>query len=188
MPTTPTSGLPYPALTDPPNAPQQISNLAAAIDGRVFNSNLWTAFTPTWTALNINPTLGNGTLSGRYQKMGRMVIFDIWLSAGSTTSAGAGPWTIGGLPFLSASREQRLSLSMWWNALGIHWNGVGVIGASTSVVIPRLPISAIDCRLATAQSANSTNAASTGVPLRDGNFSFLPSDNLAIYGTYEAAS
>lgn len=188
MPTTPVSGLRYPAATDPPNGPLQIGNLASDLDGRVFSSNTWTAFTPTWTAATINPTLGNGSLIGRYHKMGRLVVFQITLTAGSSTSAGAGVMLLGGLPFLSAAREQRVPASMYWNDQAVHWDGVGLIGASTNSVLPRLPISATDCRLLQAKSADGTNASGTGVPLRPGSFSFLANDNLHIYGTYESAS
>lgn len=51
----------------------------------------WTAYTPTWTALSVNPTLGNGVLVGAYRATGKTVDFRVKLTIGSTTSAtGAG--------------------------------------------------------------------------------------------------
>lgn len=62
-----------------------------------FNSmfGAWTAYTPTWTAATSNPALGNGTILGRYMKIGRTVLCDIILTAGSTTTYGSGAYSIG---------------------------------------------------------------------------------------------
>lgn len=42
----------------------------------------WSSFTPTWT----NLTVGNGTSTGKYKKIGKIVWFKIDLVWGSTTS------------------------------------------------------------------------------------------------------
>lgn len=55
-------------------------------------SNDWTTFTPTWTSTGTTPTLGNGTLTGKYIKIGKLVIAQIYLKFGSTTSGGTGNW------------------------------------------------------------------------------------------------
>ncbi len=52
----------------------------------------WTSYTPTWTASTTNPGIGNGTLVGRYQKIGRTVNLHINLTAGSTTTYGSGTY------------------------------------------------------------------------------------------------
>lgn len=52
----------------------------------------WTSDTPTWTASTTNPVLGNGTLSGRYLKIGRTVHRVIDLLTGSTTTYGSGTY------------------------------------------------------------------------------------------------
>jgi hypothetical protein len=52
----------------------------------------WTTYTPTWTASTTNPTLGNGTLSGRYLQIGKRIEFSIQITWGSTTTAGTGTW------------------------------------------------------------------------------------------------
>ena len=47
----------------------------------------WTAYTPTWT----NLTVGNGTQDSRYIKAGRLVIVNLELTLGSTSSVGTIP-------------------------------------------------------------------------------------------------
>ena len=63
----------------------------------------WAAFTPTWTASTTNPTIGNGTLLGRYLIEGKRMHFSIYIKFGSTTTAGSGTYTIGNLPGTSKS-------------------------------------------------------------------------------------
>lgn len=50
----------------------------------------WQTYTPGWGASTVNPTLGNGTLTGRYFKIGRFVQVQIALNIGSTTNLGTG--------------------------------------------------------------------------------------------------
>ena len=52
----------------------------------------WTAYTPTWTAVTTNPSLGNGTLTGSYHRIGKTIFFTISLTIGSTTTLGSGGW------------------------------------------------------------------------------------------------
>lgn len=54
----------------------------------------WTSYTPTWTATGGTPTLGTGTLEGRYIKAGNLLHLRLALVWGSTTSAaGTTLWT-----------------------------------------------------------------------------------------------
>lgn len=48
----------------------------------------WTTYTPTWTATGGTPTIGNGTIVGRYVKAGNLCHVWMFLSIGSTTSLG----------------------------------------------------------------------------------------------------
>jgi hypothetical protein len=48
------------------------------------------SYQPTWTTLATDPTLGNGTLTGSYYKIGKLVHVDLDLSIGSTTTFGTG--------------------------------------------------------------------------------------------------
>lgn len=56
----------------------------------------WTAYTPTWTASGVNPTLGNGTITAASITAGKLTIIRIVLTFGSTTTAGTGvyAWTL----------------------------------------------------------------------------------------------
>lgn len=52
----------------------------------------WSGYTPTWTASTTNPTLGNGTLNGKYKQIGKTVMVRVTFIVGSTTTFGAGAW------------------------------------------------------------------------------------------------
>ncbi|WP_416983562.1 hypothetical protein [Streptomyces sp. T028] len=65
----------------------------------------WTSYTPTWTAATTNPVLGNGTITGRYMKVGRTVLAGFTLTTGSTTTYGSGNYSFG-VPTAAASASQ----------------------------------------------------------------------------------
>lgn len=48
----------------------------------------WTLGAPTWTASAGTPALGNGSLTGRYRRIGKTLQFQFRLVAGSTTTFG----------------------------------------------------------------------------------------------------
>jgi hypothetical protein len=68
--------------------------LAAAIDALGAKVSGWTTYTPDWYATSGSPTIGNGTLSGRWRRVGDTAEVEIYLAIGSTTSISAahGPW------------------------------------------------------------------------------------------------
>jgi hypothetical protein len=84
----------------------QDTNTMTQYDGTtwqtVLNGGTWTSYTPAWTGSVTNPVLGNGTIAGRYSKVGKMVDFSIKITAGSTTTFGSGPWSLS-LPVAAAS-------------------------------------------------------------------------------------
>ena len=49
-------------------------------------------YTPVWTAYTTNPTLGNGTIIGRYIQLEEWIWVQIQLTAGTTTSGGSGQY------------------------------------------------------------------------------------------------
>jgi hypothetical protein len=59
-------------------------------DGRATGDGVWTDYTPTWTGTS--PSIGNGTLAGRYTRIGDLVIVQIRLIAGGTTTFGGSEW------------------------------------------------------------------------------------------------
>lgn len=52
----------------------------------------WKTYTPVWAGTS-NPSLGNGSIEGRYSQNGKTVDFSIVLTVGSTTTRGSGNWT-----------------------------------------------------------------------------------------------
>ena len=54
---------------------------------------VWDSYSVAWTAATTNPALGNGTLTGRYLRMGKTVIVGIHLVLGSTTTLGSGAYS-----------------------------------------------------------------------------------------------
>ncbi|MGV9850417.1 hypothetical protein ACWDWU_16855 [Streptomyces sp. NPDC003442] len=75
-----------------------IGNVAAAN----ITTGTWTTYTPTWTASTTNPSLGNGTLIGKYALIGKTCHGHINLVTGSTTTYGSGTWSWA-LPVTSAN-------------------------------------------------------------------------------------
>lgn len=69
----------------------------------------WTAYTPTWGGTTTNPTLGNGSLSGRYVQAGKLTYYSIQLTIGSTTTVGSGTYTFT-LPFAARSSSPRMPI------------------------------------------------------------------------------
>lgn len=49
-------------------------------------------YSPVWSASGAQPTLGNGTLIGRYALVSGMVFLALRLGVGSTTGLGTGDW------------------------------------------------------------------------------------------------
>ncbi|MEU2143627.1 hypothetical protein ABZ741_04850 [Streptomyces globisporus] len=100
-----------------------------------FNSmfDAWTSYTPTWTSSGTNPSLGNGSITGRYMKVGRTCTASILLTTGSTTTYGSGTYLFG-LPFTAAAAvvsclgPARLSGTDTW--LGHMLLGSGSIAAN----------------------------------------------------------
>ncbi len=80
------------------------SDLNAAIASSVMTTGLgaWTAYTPVWTGTSTNPVIGNGTITGKYCKTGRLVVGSFTITVGSTTTFGSGGYVVS-LPFSSAT-------------------------------------------------------------------------------------
>lgn len=55
-------------------------------------SGVFSTYSPSWTGTSTDPSLGNGTITGRYTMVGKLVTGQIRLLTGSTTSFGSGAW------------------------------------------------------------------------------------------------
>ena len=49
-----------------------------------------TAFTPTWSSSGTQPVLGNGTITGRFVRINKLIYVIMQLTIGSTTTVGTG--------------------------------------------------------------------------------------------------
>jgi hypothetical protein len=59
----------------------------------------WTSYTPGWSASAGTPSIGDGTLVGRYNRIGKTLSLNIVLTAGPATTYGtAGAYWLFGLP------------------------------------------------------------------------------------------
>lgn len=130
----------------------------------------WTSYTPVWTSSGSAPGLGNGTLTGAYVQVGKIVHFRIRLRAGSTTTFGTGSF--------------RFTLPVETIAV---FSGAGEVIGQAALLDNSDPqryirhaytFSETICSLVDEAGAAVTNT----VP-----FTWASLDNLSIVGTYEAA-
>lgn len=85
------------------------------------NDAEWITYTPTWTGSTGNPAIGNGTLTGRYRRAAgsNLVIADMRIAMGSTTTYGSGFWSIGfGLAPSTASSNSMVEVGVAIDASG----------------------------------------------------------------------
>lgn len=128
------------------------------------------AYTPTWTGLSTNPTLGNGALTGFYRKVGKTVEYEIAVKPGTTTAGGSGQW-VWALPFPSDpgyTVRSTVGQALLYDVSSANFYPATVILAGASSV-----------SLITASGAIMSN----GTPVTIAN-----GDLLTITGRYEAAS
>lgn len=117
------AGLKYAKLTD------AMVDAAASIALSKLAQSALTTYVPTWTGSSVNPAIGNGTLSGRYVQIGKLVKVSIAMSAGSTTTFGTGDWRfslpVAGHATIESNGEARYfdsSGSAFYRGLA-RWNG-----------------------------------------------------------------
>lgn len=83
-----TTGANLPWLTVNANTGTPIFYTGIRERSRTVAMGEWTSYTPTWSAGTPSPSVGNGTLAGKYTKIGKTVFFWIRLAIGSTTTLG----------------------------------------------------------------------------------------------------
>lgn len=54
----------------------------------------WVAYTPSWSSTGTQPVIGNGTIYGRYRRIGSLGHLNGVLTAGTTTTFGTGEWRL----------------------------------------------------------------------------------------------
>lgn len=130
----------------------------------------WTAYTPTWAASGGGASLGNGTILGRWHRVGQLVSARVGLVLGSTSAQGSGYWTLSlPLPAAVASVGQAgLGHAMATDAGNSIYQGIGFVGTAASTM-----------------SAFSNNEGSPWGPTRP--FTWGTGDTITMLATYEAA-
>lgn len=71
-----------PTFTGTPSLPN-----GSLLDGLAIPNHKWVSFTPSWT----NATVGNGTNSGFYMVLGKLIIGHIAFTLGTTSTVGTNP-------------------------------------------------------------------------------------------------
>ena len=123
----------------------------------------WTAYTPTFSG-----TLGNGTLTGKYVKIGRLVHFAISFTWGSTTSHGAGAAHQYGLPVTATSGTYVIG-------------GARIVDASPSAQYFRCVF--VNSTTAVAMASEAAQFVTNATPM-----TWATGDTLTITGSYESAA
>lgn len=72
-----------------------LKSLATATNG-VEWTDTWTSYTPSWSSDGTQPTLGNSSIVGYYQRVGKLCAFYMGFNRGSTATNGTGSynWTV----------------------------------------------------------------------------------------------
>jgi hypothetical protein len=143
----------------------------------------WLSYTPPWLAASTNPTIGNGTIVGRYWLRNKTCGFRIVITFGSTTNGGTGAYTFG-LPFQAASLANQYVPGAFYAGAGF-FQGLGLIVGGTGNLSPYAATSGTDTRLLVARNADSSGAVGTGIPTIPGSYSYLTGNYLAVQGVYE---
>jgi hypothetical protein len=131
----------------------------------------WQGYTPTWGAVSgTQPVIGNGTLSGRYQKIGKTVHLWARILMGSTTTYGVNQWTLSlPVPALAGGIVQILPGRIFDASAPNAYLAVAHLTNGTTMTLE-------------AQGTGETDAMAQGIPI-----TWAAGDYVVIQGTYEAA-
>lgn len=110
------------------------------------------SYSVAWTAETTNPAIGNGSLTGKYRRVGTMVLVNIRLVIGSTTTQGTGAWRFDP-PFAVDTSSYWAGSCVGYNDSAGNWHSgnsmiettgasankiVGVIGSGGTTGVVRL--------------------------------------------------
>ena len=135
-------------------------------------SGLWTNYTPTWTSTGTQPVVNNGTLTGRFARVGDTILVQIKLTAGSTTTYGTGSYSFS-LPLTAAGNADCLG------DVFVGDSSVGSAGYSTGLAFIAASATTVSCYVG---ATGATSVMSNTVPQ-----TFASGDRIWIAAVYEAA-
>lgn len=110
--------------------------------GLRWDNDAWTSYTPTWTASGTNPTLGNGTITGKYKQRGKVVDVRLTLTVGSTSTIGTGIYFFS-LPVANATTEISGIDSHGWlldTSTGLYYHIFCDSAGGASAIVVRLVV------------------------------------------------
>lgn len=103
-------------------------------------------YAPAWTSTGTAPVLGNGTLAGSYVQWGPMVVAQVKLVVGSTTTFGSGFYSVS-VPVATTLTDQYGAGSCWLSGGNspqmLRWRSDGTIylnQLAVSLISPTSPI------------------------------------------------
>jgi hypothetical protein len=168
MGTTTNRAYPYPASTDDVRPHEDIQALAEAVDTDVQTIVAdWSSYTPVWSSSGTAPALGNGTLTGKYKRVGDTVHIRIVLLLGTTSTVGSGTYRFS----LPVAGKNNSLMPMVFKDGSARYSGTCEIVAETTT--------GDNMRLHVDGGTGTVGAAAPVVP---GN-----GDQIIIAGSYEAA-
>ena len=81
----------------------------------------WVSYTPTWTATTTNPSIGNGTITGEWRRVGDSMEIRIRVISGTSTTYGSGYYKFGlpsGYTILSKGADTSFGVAYALNIAG----------------------------------------------------------------------
>lgn len=95
----------------------------------------FSTYVPVWGSTGVAPALNNGTISGRYLQVGKLIYLTINLVAGTTTTFGTGQWTLS-LPVAQAAARLPVANVLYFDAsAGQFFPGTTWDASSTTVAL-----------------------------------------------------
>ena len=139
----------------------------------VFSGAAWTVYTPTWSATSgTQPTLGNGSLVGRYQQIGKTVHVFMQLTIGSTSTLSVAQWQLD-LPVTAVSGSGLVQVLS-----GRMWDASATQGYIISAHLTSGTTARLDAQ---------TNSSGLSSVSANGPITWAAGDWIVVQGTYEAA-
>lgn len=100
----------------------------------------WVSYTPTWTATTTNPSIGNGTITGEWRRVGDSMEIRIRVTSGTSTTYGSGYYKFGipsGYTILSKGADTSFGVAYALNIAGGDYVGMPgeVVGVSNTTQV-----------------------------------------------------
>ena len=149
---------------------QKIIDNAQYLYDQLITGVAFTSYAPTWGSA---VTVGNGTATGSYLTLGKLVVFRAKFVLGSTSSIGSNPATVT-LPVTAASSTPYvLATARFYDTSATKWYLAGVSSTTTVASLYQVNTSGLN---------NRYDSISSTAP-----FTWATGDELDIFAAYEAA-